>query len=297
MRIFISGASGFVGHHTIQALVSQGHAVRCLVRKPTPALSTIPQVETVQGDVTRSTGLQQAMSGCDAVIHLVGIIRAFPQRGITFEKLHIEATRNILTAAQEAGISRFLHMSANGAGPSCPEAYGATKWQAEELVRQSGQQWTIFRPSLILGHDGAFTRMLVQQIRFLPAVPVIGDGYYPLSPVDVDDVALGFANALSRSESVGKTYHCCGPDLCSYNDLIDLVAQGLARKHAIKLHQPLCLMQPVTRLLERFAFFPVTSDQISMLIRGNVCDPEPWAGELNIAPTPLAETIKKALAG
>ena len=179
MRIFISGASGFVGHHTIQALVSQGHAVRCLVRKPTPALLTIPQVETVQGDVTSPTGLQQAMSGCDAVIHLVGIIRAFPQRGITFEKLHIEATRNILTAAQEAGVSRFLHMSANGAGPDCPEAYGATKWQAEELVRQSGQQWTIFRPSLILGHDGAFTRMLVQQILFLPAIPVIGDG--PLS--------------------------------------------------------------------------------------------------------------------
>ena len=297
MRIFVTGATGFVGHHVIQRLLLNGHTVRCLVRKPTPSLARLAQVETVQGDVTTATGLKQAVSGCDAVIHLVGIIRAFPQRGITFEKLHIEATRNIITAAEEAGIDRYLHMSANGASPDCPEAYGATKWRAEELVQQSQLKWTLFRPSLILGPDGEFARMLIQQLRFLPAIPVIGDGHYQLSPVNVDDVALGFVNALSSPQAIGKTYHCCGPDTCSYNELVDLIGQAMGRKHAFKLHHPLSMMLPITRLMERFAFFPVTSDQISMLIRGNVCDPEPWTSELNIVPTTLSDSIKKALAG
>ncbi|EAT17366.1 complex I NDUFA9 subunit family protein [Desulfuromonas acetoxidans] len=297
MRIFLTGATGFVGHHVIQALLLNGHTVRCLVRKPTPSLTSLVQVETVQGDITNPAELKQAMSDCDAIIHLVGIIRAFPQRGITFEKLHVEATRNIITAAAEAGIDRYLHMSANGASPDCPEAYGATKWRAEELVRQSRLTWTIFRPSLIFGPDGEFTRMLIQQLRFLPMIPIIGDGHYQLSPVNVDDVALGFANALSSPQAIGKIYHCCGPDTCSYNDLIDLIGHALGRKRVFKLHHPLILMQPITRFMERFAFFPVTSDQISMLIRGNVCNLEPWASELNLTPTPLADIIKKALAG
>jgi len=297
MRIFITGATGFVGHHVVQTLVQNGHTVRCLIRTPQPALKNNPHIETVIGDVTQPDGLAKAMTGCDAVIHLVGIIRAVPQQGITFEKLHIEATRNILTATSEAGVSRYLHMSANGASADGPEAYATSKWHAEELVRDSPLNWTIFRPSLIFGPGGDFARMLFQQVRLLPVVPVIGDGHYQLTPVAVHDVALGFNNALTTSDAVSKIYHCCGPQPCSYNELLDQVAATLGRKHVVKLHQPLWLMQPLAHLFERFRFFPVTSDQISMLIRGNTCSPEPWASELKISPTPLADTIKKALAG
>ena len=297
MRIFVTGGSGFVGHHLIQTLIDQGHTVRCLIRHVSAVPAASEYIETTIGDVTQPEGLEQAMSGCDAVIHLVGIIRAFPQRGITFNKLHIEATRNIVAATEKSGIRRYLHMSANGASPQAHEKYALTKWHAEELVRQSQLDWTIFRPSLIYGQDGEFTQLLYRQVRYFPIVPIIGDGHYQLTPVAVRDVALGFAKALSCQQASKQIFHCCGPDTCSYNELIDLVAEAMGKRAPAKLHHPLSIMYPLTRLFEGLSFFPVTCDQISMLTQGNVCDCEHWASTLQITPTPLAEGIKKALAG
>ena len=139
--------------------------------------------------------------------------------------------------------------------------------------------------------------MLHQQIRFLPAIPIIGDGQYPLTPVNVNDVVTGFNNALTTPACIGNTYHCCGPDRCSYNDLIDLFGSALGRKSPFKLHHPLPLMRWLTHHLERFPAYPVTSEQITMLVNGNVCDPHNWVTDLNIQPTPLAAGIKKALTG
>ncbi|NIQ96450.1 MAG: NAD(P)H-binding protein, partial [Desulfuromonadales bacterium] len=113
-----------------------------------------------------------------AVIHLVGIIREFPGKGVTFKKLHTEATRNALAAAAECGVGRFLQMSANGTRANADTGYHQTKWQAEEAVRSSSLDWTIFRPSLIYGKDGEFVTMMKELVSKLPVVPVIGDGKY-----------------------------------------------------------------------------------------------------------------------
>ncbi|PLX95035.1 MAG: NAD-dependent dehydratase [Desulfuromonas sp.] len=297
MKIFLTGATGFVGHHIIQALLTRGHSVRCLVRTPATQLSRLDHAETVQGDVTIPETLHNALTGCDAVIHLVGIIRPFPRKGITFERLHVNATRNIVTAAQAAGITRYLHMSALGAHADANEDYMSSKWAAEQIVRTSPLQWTIFRPALIYGSGGEFTHMLHQQVRFLPIIPIIGNGQYQLSPVAVTDIASGFANALTSKISIGKTYECCGNECCSYNELIDLFGAAIGRQRPFKLHQPLGLMRAMTRALEQFATYPVTSDQISMLIRGATCHDQSWRTDLTVPITPLAEGIKKALTG
>src|SRR5207237_44973 len=117
----------------------------------------------------------------------------------TFEAVHVEGTRRLLTAARDAGVRRFVHMSAVGARDE-PRAtrYHRTKWRAEELVRGSGLSHAIFRPSIISGPENKPIRMLARLHRWSPLVPVFGDGRFPTQPVWIEHVALAFALAVER---------------------------------------------------------------------------------------------------
>ena len=214
MRVFVTGGTGFVGREILKQLSGEGHTARILVRGPwQERLHGIEGIDAVNGDATDAASLDGALEGCDAVIHLVGIIREFPSRGVTFERLHVGATRNLLDAARQQGVQRFVHMSANGSREAADTAYHRTKWQAEQSVRESGLDWTIFQPSLVYGRGDQFVNMLADQIRKLPAVPVIGDGRYRLSPVAVENVARGFVAALENQAAIGQAYPC-GGHLC-----------------------------------------------------------------------------------
>ena len=141
----------------------------------------------------------------------MGIIREVPSRGVTFSRLHFEATRNMVEAANSQGVKRFLQMSANGTRPQAESPYHRTKWQAEEAVRDSELEWTIFRPSLIFGPEDEFVNMLAGLVRKLPLVPVIGNGRYRMTPVAVQDVARSFVAALEKKETVGQALSLLRP--------------------------------------------------------------------------------------
>jgi NADH dehydrogenase len=293
MKVFLTGGTGFVGSEVLRQLVAAGHAVRCLVRKGSEGkLAVRAGVEVRHGDVTEPETLKRALAGCDAVIHLVGIIREFPGKGITFKRMHFEATRNMVEAAESQGVKRYLQMSANGTRENADSLYHKTKWQGEEAVRASSLEWTIFRPSLIFGPNDAFVNMLADMMRKLPVMPVIGDGRYRMSPVAVEDVAASFVKALSLPETVGKTFHCCGPQSYSYDELLDLIGAGLGKRHVAKLHHPVLLMKPAVALLESFPAFPLTSSQMTMLLEGNECDHKEWAAAFDLRPQEFAEGIR-----
>jgi len=296
MRVFLSGGTGFVGGEVLQQLVAAGHTVRCLVRTGSEAkFAARASVEIRHGDVTEPETLEGSLEGCDAVLHLVGIIREFPARGITFRKLHFEATRNMVEAAEIQGVKRYLQMSANGTRENADCDYHRTKWQAEEAVRASTLDWTIFRPSLIFGAKDAFVNMLADMMRKLPVMPVIGDGKYRMSPVAVEDVAASFVRALTLPETIGKTYHCCGPLSYSYDEVLELIGAALGKQHVAKMHQPVFLMKTAAALLESFPAFPITTSQMTMLLEGNVCDPQDWTAVFGITPTPFPEGIARYL--
>jgi NADH dehydrogenase len=235
------------------------------------------------------------MKGCDAVVHLVGIIREFPRRGVTFKKLHVEATGNMLEAAAGQGVQRYLHMSANGTRECGKAAYHRTKWQAEELVHGADLDWTIFRPSIIFGPGSEFVKMLAELIQRLPVVPVIGDGQYRMQPVALEQVAASFVRALEIPESIGATYHLGGGVSYSYDEILDITARGMGKEKAAKLHQPLFVIKPMIRMLQGSEYFPITCDQLTMLIEGNVCNPEEWAKVFALEPTSYAEGIAACL--
>jgi len=289
MRIFLAGGTGFVGGHVRRALLARGHGIRLLVHRRSAGAE--PGVEEVEGDATLLPSFVSAASGCDATINLIGIIREFPSRGVTFERLHVEATRNVLAAARSAGIRRHLQMSALGTRAGAGTGYFRSKFRAEEEVRGSGLDYTILRPSIIFGPKDDFINKLAGLIKTLPAVPVIGDGEYPLQPISADDVARCFADALEKPETVGKTFELCGPDRMSYNELLDTVARVIGRKGALKVKNPLLLMRLVVPLLQRLPFFPITTDQIEMLVEGNVCDGS-WRTAFGFEPARFEDGIR-----
>jgi NADH dehydrogenase len=282
MRIFIAGGTGFVGTYLVEALRERGHQLRLLVHRR--SFGVARDIDQVEGDVTSLESFRQAVNGCDAVINLVGIIREFPSRGITFERLHVQATANMLAATSQAGIRRFLQMSALGTRPDAVSRYHETKFRAEELVRSSGLDVTILRPSLIYGPKDAFITMLAGQLRLAPIMPVIGSGTYRLQPIHAGDVARCFSLALELPETIGRCYGLCGNNRLSYVELLDAVAHAMGRPVPLKLRVPLGLMKVIIPVMQHIPQFPITMDQLQMLIEENICDGcwkqvfrfEPW---------------------
>lgn len=271
MRVFITGGTGFVGRSVVRRALAEGHEVCCLVRKRERAkqLEALG-VQCFEGDILNAGSLIPAMRGCDAVIHLVGIIAEVGKA--TFEAIHYQGTVNVVKAAQQAGIRRYVHMSALGTRPDAVSRYHQTKWRAEEHVRTSGLEFTIFRPSIIFGKDDQFMNMLIRLVRLSPIVPIIGAGTARLQPIWVEDVAACFIRALQGTKTGNKVYELGGSEPISFEDLIDLLIQRMG-KSRLKIHVPVFVMEinaAIMGLVLRRP--PLTRDMLIMLQEDNTCD-------------------------
>jgi nucleoside-diphosphate-sugar epimerase len=299
MNVFVVGGTGYVGVNILRRLVEDGHLPFVLVRHGAESKIVSPLLEAVRvvrGSIHESSSYCDSLASCEAVINLSGVIRESPGRGITFEDAHVKVTDHLLQAAKSAGIRRWVQMSALGVRPGARTSYQATKFQAEELVRASGMDSTIFRPSLIVGRERRgienFITTLEDLLHSMPfVVPVVGDGRYRFQPIFVDDLAAGFAKSLSHIPSYGKTYDVAGPEQFSFNDLLNIVGEKIGEKK-LKLHLPLVLMKCLAGLFGRYEFFPVTSDQITMLEEESISDHwREFYSEFEIQPTLLRTAI------
>jgi NADH dehydrogenase len=235
--ILVTGGTGFVGREVVVELLALGYRVRLLARHPERGNAFVhhPRVELVQGDALRPDTLSAAMAGVVAVVHLIGIIAETSR--VTYEQAHVEATRNILAAAKQAGVTRWVQMSAIGTRPFARSRYHLTKWQAEELVRQSGLDWTIFRPSLIYGHDerdrllNLLRRALSWPLDFLQlySLPLLDGGEPLIQPVSVREVARCFALAPAKESSIGQTYDLVGPVSFSWREMVFKIMTALGK--------------------------------------------------------------------
>lgn len=294
MLLAVTGATGFVGRHVAAVLVQRGHAVRALARSPRRAavLQSLA-VTPVLGDLADPTALAGLTAGADAVVHLVGIIA--DAGSATLEGVHVDGTARLLAAARAARVVRFVHMSAVGAR-SDPAAtrYHRTKWQGEQLVRGSGLAHAILRPSIISGPGSVPIRLLARLHRWLPAVPVFGDGGFLIQPVWVEDVALAFALAAERASVVGA-FEIGGPAPISYREF--LLAIGRAAGHPRPLLPvPLALARAVAGLCALLgAAAPLTSDQLQMLVEGSATPANALQTTFGIRPLPFAEGLRRYL--
>jgi len=297
MRVLLTGGTGFVGRAVLTALLEHGDQVVQLVRPGRSAgntetwLNQAGHIQLAIGDVLDPSSLEAAAKDCEAVIHLVGIIREQAQKGMTFERLHVEATRNVIAAAQKQGVRHMIHMSALGARPGATSAYHRSKYEAEQLVIQSGLTYTIFRPSVIFGPDDEFVNMLADLVR-LPLTPVIGSGEYLLQPVARQTVAEIFVQSLRNTEAHNRIFEAGGPEQLTYNQILDAIGQALGKPHVRKWHMPLGVMKPMIKMMEGLPFFPITTTQLTMLLEGNVCeDSEALYRVFNTPAIPFQEGI------
>ncbi len=288
-NILVTGSTGFVGRHILEALRETDHKVKVLIRDQN-SFAKLPFTEGLSiyyGDVTNYETLKEPFDDTDTVIHLVGIIREFPRDGISFEKLHHRATANIVSAAKEAGVKRIIFMSANGANENGVTKYQTTKKAAEQEVIDSGIDWTIFRPSVIFGDsDGLmeFTSELANVIATAPVMPIFGDGLYKLDPVAVEDVAQAFVKSIDEPKAIGATFHLGGGAPLTFYEIVQTIGKALGRTRTRTVNVPFGLIKPAAALLGNIKNFPVTTDQLAMLQQGNVCPEHEWRGLFGIEP-------------
>ena len=262
--ILVTGGTGFVGSHLVPQLVETGDKIRCLVRSPAKA-KTLQRygVELVLGDVTRLQILEQAMRGVETVIHLVAIIRE--SKDATFDRINAQGTTNVLQAAMESGVKRFIHMSALGASPSPKYRYTYSKWQGEEAVRSINLGFAIFRPSVIFGQGSGFITQLIRSLMMSPFLaPVPGSGKTRFQPIWVEDVATCIVRELKDGKT-GQTYEIGGPEHLTYEQILDTVIRVLEIKRT-KVHIPLALMRPAVMAMEKtMQNPPVTLAELAQL--------------------------------
>jgi len=295
MKIFLTGSTGFVGKRILRDLLENKYQVRCIVRQGSEQkIAHYKDIDIVHGDITDSSSLNGKLAGCDILINLVGIIREFPRKGITFEKLHYEGTANLVRAAREQGIRRFIQMSALGARPDGKTQYQQTKFRAEECVRNSGLDYTIFRPSIIFGPEDKFVNLFANMLKIQQFVPVIGNGRYQMQPVAVENVSTGFVKSIERKDAIGKTFDVGGPEKIEFNQIIDIIGEVICAP-PYKIHIPVFVMSTLSEMLDWLASFPVTKEQIIMLLEGNICDEKPFFEHFGIKPTGFKEGISKYL--
>jgi len=293
--IAVTGATGFVGRHIAAVLTRRGHAVRALVRRPIQARTLVSLgVELVPGDLADVAALTTLTRGAHAVVHLVGII---VEKGpATFHAVHVDGTRRVVEAARQAGIERFVHMSAVGARDERGATpYHRTKWHAEQLVRASGLSHAVFRPSIISGPESAPIRTLARLHRWSPVVPVFGDGRFPTQPVWVEDVALAFALSVEQP-SLSGVFELGGPQVLTYEEF--LLAIGQAAGHPRPLvHMPLALARAAAGAFDLLgAAAPLTSDQLQMLVEGSATPDNAIESVFGIRPIPFEQGLNRYLA-
>ncbi len=291
--VFLTGGTGFVGSCVARRLRNHNHRVRALVRSPDKATSlTVQGVEVVLGDITEPRSLDEAVDGCDTVVHLVGIIRE--KLPATFEAVHTRGTLRILEAAERCHVKRFVHMSALGARAE-GTTYQRTKFEAEELVRRSGIPSVVIRPSVIVGPGGGFMELLLGMLRLSPVIPVIGDGQYRLQPTDVEDVARAFVQAVGRNDPLEGSFDIGGPHKLTYNRLLDIICEEFAWRRR-RLHFPVGMVRPFVDLASNWRLpTPITSQQLTMLLEENIIrgDTNTLREVFGIEPTTLRSVLQR----
>ncbi len=284
--ILVTGASGFVGSHVVPALLAAGHRVVALARTPTAGeivVGRLPaarraDVEIRIGDVTRPDSLAPAMAGVDVVVHLVAIPRDF-RGGADLRLVNTEGTRAVVAAMWKAGVKRLVHMGAMGVEDDPALHYASSKARAETLVRDSGLDWTILKPSLQFGEGDGFFNIIAGLVRISPGiVPVPGDGSARFQPVHVADIAAVTVRALADQSTVGETFELGGPRYWTYREITREVLTALGKRRAI-VPMPVVLIRLVAGTAELIHLpFPVATDQLRQLRLDNI-------GPLDVIPT------------
>ncbi|MFC7215095.1 complex I NDUFA9 subunit family protein [Saliphagus sp. GCM10025334] len=263
MNVLVAGGTGFIGTNLCRELRDRGHDVTALAREPNP--DSVPEgVATAVGDVSAYDSIVETVADHDAVVNLVSLSVLYqPPSGTSHEEVHFGGTKNLLTAAEEGGVRRFVQMSNMGADPTSEVAFFRAKGMAEDAVRESDLEWTIFCPSVVFGDGGEFVeftkKLTTPYLTFLP-----GGGDTPFQPIWVGDLVSMIADSLEDDRHVGKRYEIGGPDVFTLKEVTELAYKAEGRSVTV-LPVPMALAKLGSVLAGPVPFVPFGPDQVRSL--------------------------------
>src|SRR5687768_9603068 len=293
MRILVTGGTGVVGEAAVSALVDKGHEVRLVSRNAEKDIAQFPgDVEAVPGNIADVAQVNGAAEDCDAVVHIVGIVAESPPE-LTFDRVNVQGTVNIVREAERAGVKRFIYISSLGAHDGESD-YHRSKKSAEDVVRTFEGNWTILRPGNVYGPGDDVISLLLKMVRTLPAIPVIDSGDQPFQPIWAGDLGEAIAVAVERKDLATRTLELGGLEQTSMNDVLDRLAR-ITGKHPARVPVPGLLASIGAKAAGLFGVhIPVNEGQSTMLLEGNVLKDQTrnaLTGTLGITPTPLDEGL------
>jgi uncharacterized protein YbjT (DUF2867 family) len=287
MTVAVVGATGFVGSHVVPHLAAAGHRVIAISRQGTRRDDWTDRVEARRADIDTGVGLEGALEGADAVVHLVAIPRE--TGGRRFEETNVRGTGRVVIAAEHAGVRRIVHLSVLGVSDDPKLGYLHSKWRGEQLVRESALEWVVLRPSLLFGRGDGFFNLVKTTLKWwspgIVAIPGKGDARF--QPLAAADLAIAVEKSLVEPERAGQVYEIGGPRHLSYREIVDEV-MSVTGMRRLKLGMPIPLISALTVATDRvLPVFPVSHDQISSLQRPNYTDLDAFERAFGVRPRPL----------
>jgi NADH dehydrogenase len=295
--ILVTGGTGFIGPRVVRALRERDQPVRALVRDPggrSAATLAAWGAELAQGDMTDPESLRRAVEGAGVVVHLVAIRQG---KAEDFRRIMEEGTRDLVAAAGEAGVKRFVLMSALGTSEETKDLvpYYHAKWVQEETLRGSGLEHVIFRPSFVFARDGGILPTFRKLAKLSPVTPIIGSGQQRIQPIWIDDVGAYFAQGVDRPEAANRIFELGGPDVVSWNEFWSKLKGTLGQRRP-SIHVPTRVMRVNALLTERLpGNIPLTRDLLTMLEHGdNVVSNDDAVQTFKLPLVPIDEQLQRA---
>ncbi|GAC1394021.1 MAG: complex I NDUFA9 subunit family protein [Ktedonobacteraceae bacterium] len=239
--LLITGATGYIGRHLVQRLVSQGERPRCLVRDITRAKTILPsdKVEFVEGDTTQPHTLHAAVQGIDTIVHAAFITADHKAPTSNYyENTNVNGTANLIKAAQDAGVKRIIEIGGLGTKPDKPGSYMQGRYLAEKMLIESGLDYTIIQPSVLFGKGAPFIKGLAGLVRIAPVLPLIGGGGTMFQPIYIEDVVTVITKVLEDPTGTNKkTYPIGGPAYYSFSQIFDELLKTM-HTNRLKVYAP-----------------------------------------------------------
>ena len=267
MQILVAGGTGFIGTPLCTELHERGHEVTALSRDPSDA--DLPaDVDRVTGDVSAYDSIAETVAGHDAVVNLVSLSPLYkPPDEDAHERIHLGGTANLVRAAEDGGVDRFLQMSALGADPDGDTDYIRAKGEAETVVRESRLAWMIVRPSVVFGDGGEFLEFTKQLTTpYVTGLP--GGGKTRFQPIWVGDLVPMLAEAIEDDTHVGETYEIAGPQIVTLADATELAYAAEGKSVSI-VSIPMSLAKLGLSAIDPVPFVPFGADQARSLEMNN----------------------------
>ncbi len=288
--IAVAGGSGFIGRAIVRRLAAiDSLKLRVLSRNPEKARTQLweSHAEFVETDISKPESVRAALDGAAAVIDAIqfdGYPVENPRRGLTFERIDLGGVLALIAAAKANDVRQFIYISGASANETSAHPGFRAKGKAERAIRESGLDYTIFRPSLVYGPEDAVVNNFVKLLKFAPVFAVPGTGRQKVQPVLVDDLAACVALAISGRGKNG-IYEVGGPELMTFDEMMRTIMEASGHRRPI-VHISEGLMRGIGAIAEKLPKPMLSRDAVTFVTADNACDIAPLVAEFGIQLTP-----------